>query len=94
MVYNGNIYNAGHCLYNITLVCQVGNTVFMLDNRFSGDETLKPGASYRQDESISSDEENEASLDVSSWSDGEDERQAEDRDHRSEQRAAQVCAVH
>ena len=71
------------------------NTVFMLNNRFSGDETLKPRASYEQDGSISSDEENEASLDVSRWSESENESQADrNRDETTEHCKAQVCAVY
>jgi len=46
-------------------------------------------------ESISSDEENEASLDVSSQSYSEDESLTDsDRDVRPEHHSSQVCAFH
>jgi len=71
----------------------------------SGDETLKPRASV-QCGSNSSDEENEASLDVSSQSDCEDEISTDGDDGdgdidthtvprmRPETIAAQVCALY
>ena len=73
----------------------------------SGDETLKPQTGIRR-ESISSDEENETSLDVSDVSACEDESDVVDTDTdsdehtqtdtvpraTSEHHAAQVCVLH
>jgi len=63
-------------------------------NDCSGDETLKPQASVQRG-SISSDEENEVSLDVSSRSDSEDESSAvSSGEDRPEHHAEQVCTVY
>ena len=57
----------------------------------SGDETLKLQANVHHGGN-SSDEDDEASLDVSSWSDSEDESPADsDGDIRQQHNAAQVC---